>query len=159
TADNPRAGWAHLLPLSARSPEALQALVRSYRDLLTDAESGANVALPALCYTASVRRSHHYHRLTLLGHTRDEFCTHLEAFLVGETRPGVSTGCTFLDHRRKLVFVFPGQGAQWPGMGLQLLEQEPVFREALEQCAHVLQPHITWSLLEELTADPSRSRL
>ena len=68
TADDPRLGQAHLLPLSSRGPAALQALARSYRDWLTDAP----VALPDLCYTASVRRSHHEHRLALVGQTQAE---------------------------------------------------------------------------------------
>ena len=158
-ADDPRTSPAYLLPLSARSLAALQALARAYQDFLSDVHSGSQGALANVCYTTSLRRSHHEHRLALVGHTRAELCEHLEAFLAGELRPGMSSGCTIPEYQRKLVFVFPGQGAQWLGMGRQLLAQEPVFRDALEQCAQVLQPHVAWSLLEELTADPSRSRL
>ncbi|MER6532213.1 acyltransferase domain-containing protein, partial [Streptomyces sp. NPDC001508] len=44
------------------------------------------------------------------------------------------------------MFVFPGQGAQWPGMGAQLLDTSPVFRQAITDCAHALAPHIDWDL-------------
>jgi acyl transferase domain-containing protein len=57
---NPRES-AHLLPLSARSPEALQSLARVYQNFLAAPE--ATLSLHDICYTASVRRSHHDYRL------------------------------------------------------------------------------------------------
>jgi acyl transferase domain-containing protein/acyl carrier protein len=47
------------------------------------------------------------------------------------------------------VFVFPGQGAQWVGMALGLLD-EPVFARRLDECAAALAPHVDWSLTEAL---------
>jgi myxalamid-type polyketide synthase MxaD len=61
--------------------------------------------------------------------------------------------------RRKLVFVFSGQGSQWVGMGRELLEQEPAFREAMERCDRAIRKYTGWSVLEELAADEARSRL
>ena len=55
--------------------------------------------------------------------------------------------------------MFSGQGTQWPGMALDLLAQEPVFRQTLEQCDTLLQTHASWSLIEALTADEAHSRL
>ena len=40
----------------------------------------------------------------------------------------------------EVVFMFPGQGAQYVNMGLNLYEHEPVFREALDQSAEILEP-------------------
>ncbi|MGC4892151.1 acyltransferase domain-containing protein, partial [Micromonospora sp. DT227] len=51
------------------------------------------------------------------------------------------------------VFVFPGQGAQWVGMGVALWDVEPVFAEAMGRCAEVLAPFVDWSLREALS-DP-----
>ncbi|MEE1798326.1 SDR family NAD(P)-dependent oxidoreductase [Streptomyces sp. JV176] len=48
------------------------------------------------------------------------------------------------------VFVFPGQGAQWVGMGLELWDSEPVFGEWMERCAAALEPFVDWSLREAL---------
>ncbi|WP_051385892.1 type I polyketide synthase [Actinokineospora inagensis] len=47
------------------------------------------------------------------------------------------------------VFVFPGQGSQWVGMAVDLLD-EPVFRDRVEQCERALAPHVDWSLLDVL---------
>src|SRR5262249_46004048 len=59
----------------------------------------------------------------------------------------------------QVTFVFSGQGGQWWGMGRELLRQEPVFRRAIERCDEILRRHADWSLLAELSADESQSRL
>src|SRR4029077_9281500 len=111
----------HLLPLSARSPEALQSLVRAYQDLLAAPE--ATLSLHDICYTASVRRSHHDYRLAVTGNSPEQLTEGLKAFLRGEARSGLSSGRQVSGRRRKLVLVFPGQGSQWFGMGRKLLQQ------------------------------------
>lgn len=148
----------YLLPLSTHSPESLKALVRAYQKFLV-AEDGEVPSLHDVCYTASLRRTQHDHRLALVGRSREELAEHLEAFLQGESRQGMSSGRKIAEHQRKLVFVFPGQGSQWIDMGRELLEQEPVFREALECCERGMRKYVDWSLLEELTTDEARSRL
>ncbi|MFI5980626.1 beta-ketoacyl synthase N-terminal-like domain-containing protein [Streptomyces sp. NPDC051555] len=57
----------------------------------------------------------------------------------GTVRPGA-----------KVAFVFPGQGAQWTGMALGLMESSPVFAGALRECAEALAPHADWNLLDVL---------
>ncbi|MFE3254038.1 acyltransferase domain-containing protein, partial [Streptomyces sp. NPDC059209] len=52
--------------------------------------------------------------------------------------------------RGEVVFVFPGQGSQWLGMGLELAEEFPVFGERLRLCGEVLEPYVGWSLLDVL---------
>ncbi|MFG2197078.1 type I polyketide synthase [Streptomyces sp. NPDC048639] len=48
----------------------------------------------------------------------------------------------------RLGFVFPGQGAQWVGMGRELWEGSPVFAESMEACERALSPFVDWSLSE-----------
>jgi acyl transferase domain-containing protein/aryl carrier-like protein len=153
--DNPQS--AYLLPLSARSPEALRAVAQAYQGFL--AGDGSGTPLSDLCYSASLRRSHHDYRLALVGRSHEELAGSLAAFLAGETRQGLSSGHPVFGHRPRIVFVFSGMGPQWWAMGRQMLEQEPVFREAVERCDELLRRHANWSLLEELLADESRSRM
>jgi acyl transferase domain-containing protein/acyl-CoA synthetase (AMP-forming)/AMP-acid ligase II/acyl carrier protein len=169
----------YLLPLSARSPEALRALAGAYQQMLVQDESipvfGSDSdsaiskqmlvqdesipSLHDLCYTASVRRGHYEHRLGIVAHSREELVEQLRAFQQGESRSGVSVGRRPLTGPPKLAFVFSGQGSHWIGMGRELLEQEPVFRAALERCDQILRQYGEWSLLSVLTASPAESRL
>ena len=156
--DAKRESSAHLLPLSARSPEALQSLARSYQDFLAGPASEATVR--DVCYTASARLAHHDHRLAVTGDSPTQLAESLDAFLRGETRPGLSSGRKLPAQRRKLVFIFPGQGGQWFGMGRRLIAEEAVFREVIERCDLAMRPYGDWSLLAELEAtDAAQSRL
>ncbi|HWO62935.1 MAG TPA: SDR family NAD(P)-dependent oxidoreductase [Umezawaea sp.] len=54
----------------------------------------------------------------------------------------------------RVVFVFPGQGSQWAGMAVDLLDSAPVFAAALAECAAALDPFVDWSLLDVLREVP-----
>ncbi|MEU5367249.1 type I polyketide synthase [Streptomyces sp. NPDC005925] len=53
----------------------------------------------------------------------------------------------------RVVWVFPGQGSQWVGMGRELLDSSPVFAERVGECAEVLGRWVDWSLLEVLRGE------
>ncbi|HEX8650761.1 MAG TPA: amino acid adenylation domain-containing protein [Pyrinomonadaceae bacterium] len=156
--DESSLGKAHLLPLSARSPQALRELAEAYHDLPAQ-EEGAALSLPDICYTAATRRTHFEHRLALTIHSEQELTEYLESFLQGEESPGLSSADASANQNRKLVFIFPGQGPQWWPIGQELLKQEPVFQAVLEQCDRAIQTYAGWSLLEELVIPEERSRL
>ena len=64
--------------------------------------------------------------------------------------------------RKRIGFVFTGQGAQSYAMGRQLIEQSPLFRQTLERCDDVLQslPHKPdWSVVTELLQSKESSRV
>jgi acyl transferase domain-containing protein/surfactin synthase thioesterase subunit len=147
---------AHLLPISAKSPEALRALVESFAELLAEADGPR---LADVVYTASVRRAHHDHRIAVAGQSREEMAQALRVFLRNGVAGGLAQGRAAGAARPKVVFVFPGQGSQWVGMGRQLLDMEPVFRSALESCDEVIRTHGGFSVLEQLAAAEPRSRL
>ncbi len=147
----------YLLPLSAKSPEALLALARSYAEHL--AAAGHDAPLSDLAYTASVRRMHHDHRLAVAGRTREQLAASLLAISSGTAATRTAHGRVGLSGPPKLTLVFSGQGSQWVGMGQRLLAEEPVFRATIEACDALLRRHVPWSLLEELSAPEVRSRL
>jgi acyl transferase domain-containing protein/acyl carrier protein len=148
-ADRANAREVALLPLSARSPEALRALAARYAELPA---SGAGPALHDVCFAAATRRTALEHRAAFVAADRAAMVDALRRYAAGEpaTAEGVASG----DARPKLAFVAPGQGAQWAGMARQLLSQEPVFREALLRCDRAARRHVDWSIVEQLQAEP-----
>ncbi|AUX29428.1 MULTISPECIES: non-ribosomal peptide synthetase/type I polyketide synthase [Sorangium] len=150
---------AVLLPLSAKSPEALKALAQAYASHLARAPAEDTASIGDIAYTASVRRGHHEHRLALVGGSLEALRASLDAFLRDETHACLAQGRAEPGPRPRLVFVYPGQGSQWVGMGRALLDEEPVFRAAMDACDHAIQREAGFSLLEELRAGASASRL
>ena len=141
------AGAPFLISLSAGSPPALRSLARAWVDRLA-ADAAAPVA--PVARAAALRRSHLPHRLAVVAGSRPELRARLEAALAGEEPAGTAWGVRDPERPVRPVFVFPGQGSQWPGMGRELLAREPVFRAALERCAEALAPEVDWSLLGQI---------
>ena len=148
-------GRLYLLPLSGHSPMALRSLADAYREYLAAADGQPSVALRDICYTASVRRTHYDQRLAVVGDCHRTMAEQLQSFLQGENRRGVASGRRVVGRQTNIAFVFSGQGAQWRGMGRDLLQEEPVFRTAIERCDQLLRQYAPWSLLAGLMADDS----
>ncbi len=145
-----------LLFLSARGPESLLGLARSYRARLL----GPDVPpIADLAAAAAAQRAHHDHRLAVVGRDADQLADNLDAYLNQETRADVATGRALHSRPPRVVFVFAGMGPQWWGMGRQLLASEPVFRDVIEQCDRLIRRHADWSLIDELMRDQAESRV
>ena len=126
------AAGAQLLVLSARSEAALDTARRNLADRLR--EPGAP-ALPDVAYSLQVGRRAFDHRLSVVAQT----CAAAVAALdEGESRL-VQRG-TRQSKAGDVVFMFPGQGAQYPGMGLELYEREGEFRRQIDRCSEILAP-------------------
>ena len=152
TAREPR---TDMLVLSARSPEALRALADDFGSFLGSADG---VAFHDICFTAAVRRTHHPHRLAVVADSTDDARERLRAFVAGVPDPAALASSVVPPEARRLIFVYSGQGGQWPRMGAQLLEQEPSFAAAVEECAQLVERHAGWSVLDALRADARDSR-
>ncbi|MFI1568584.1 beta-ketoacyl synthase N-terminal-like domain-containing protein [Streptomyces sp. NPDC020490] len=147
TADRPADRFA--LPLSTAQESALPAAARQYLDLLESADADV---LADLAYTAGARRSHLEHRAVAVGRDVVAVRSALRALAKGGEHPGVLTGTA--DTVRSCVFVFSGFGSQWAGMGRRLLENEPVFRDAVLACEEEMRKWIAWSPLASLRGEP-----
>ena len=112
-----------------------------------------------MCFTAATGRTHFRHRLAVAGGS----VTDLRASLVAWTG-GRETKRTFAGERAVaagpgLVFVFTGQGSQYPGMGRRLYESHPVFRRAMDECDALLRPHLERPLVSVLYQEEGRAPL
>jgi myxalamid-type polyketide synthase MxaB len=150
----------HILALSAKSPEALRALAGRYAERLVPQGEMAASSLGNICHTANAGRSHFEHRLATVVASAGELQQRLRGLAAGEEPAGVRLGRVSHD-RPKIAILFTGQGSQYPGMGRELFDTQPVFRDALERCNAVLRDYLECPLLEvlypsELSSDAER---
>jgi acyl transferase domain-containing protein/NADPH:quinone reductase-like Zn-dependent oxidoreductase/NAD(P)-dependent dehydrogenase (short-subunit alcohol dehydrogenase family)/acyl carrier protein len=89
----------------------------------------------------------------VLGGDRVALLAGLDVLATGGSAAGVVEGSASVAGNG-VVFVFPGQGSQWVGMAVGLLDASPVFAESLELCGEALQPYVGWSLEEVLQGAP-----
>ena len=108
-------------------------------------------------WSLATTRSAFEHRAVITGGSRDELTAGLAAMAAGQPAAEVITGCA--GDTGPTVFVFPGQGGQWAGMGRELAASSPVFAAKLAECAQALAPHIDWSLDDVLAGAPGAPAL
>lgn len=133
-----------LLLLSAKTPEALEAMTGNLADHL---EKDPHGNLADVAYTLQMGRSEFTHRRAIVCRNSVEAVALLK-------KPDPKRVFTARQELREppVVFMFPGQGAQYVNMGADLYRQERVFREAVDQCAKILQPILKVDLLKVLFA-------
>lgn len=131
----PPSPTTHLVPLSAPDAAGLERLTAAWEQRLAET---AEEELPALAATAGVGRAHFAHRRALLGRSREQ--------LVSAARSAVPVPAPARAPR--IAFLFSGQGSQYFGMGRELYETEPVFREVFDTCDRLLTPHLGAALAE-----------
>jgi amino acid adenylation domain-containing protein len=131
-----------LLLLSAKSAAALE---RSTVRLGDHLRASPDLELPDVAFTLTHGRKAFQHRRALLASDLADATVVLETLdperiLTTAPEPG----------DRPVAFLFPGQGAQYPGMGRGLYDSEPSFREDVDLCCRLLQPHLGLDLREAL---------
>jgi polyketide synthase 12 len=128
--------------LSARNETALRAQASQLRD------RAAGLALADVAFTLVNGRATFGRRAVVVGTESEAMLRGLDAVADGQPVPGAG----IIGHAGpgKTVFVFPGEGSQYPGMAAGLYRSSQVFREQIDACAAALAPHIAWSLPEIL---------
>ena len=140
-------------PLSGRTERDLRAQAARLRARLDDGPRPLDVG-----FSLATTRRHFEHRAVVTAADADGFATALEALAEGRSAAGVVTGDVLASGDgagwRGPVFLFPGGGAHWAGMGRALLDCSPVFAAAIAACEKALDPHVDWVLGEVLRGAP-----
>lgn len=142
--------------LSARSPQALGAQAARLRDWLGD-----HPGLEAATVASSLARSRARleWRAAVVGEDIATLSDGLAGLIDSAPDPGPGVVAPQRAAARQVVFVFPGQGSQWVGMGARLLATDQVFAASVAECEAALRPFVDWSLTEVLRAEPGAAGL
>ncbi|MFE9825595.1 SDR family NAD(P)-dependent oxidoreductase [Streptomyces sp. NPDC005791] len=90
------------------------------------------------------------HRAVVLAPDGDALRASLDRIAHGAPGEGAVVGHVGSSRDTRKVFVFPGQGAQWAGMGRELLSSSSVFADCIARCDRALGAYVDWSLTEVL---------
>ncbi|MEU8824618.1 alpha/beta fold hydrolase [Streptomyces sp. NPDC048636] len=140
--------------LSARTEAAVRAQAERLRRHLLD---NPGLALTDLGHSQLTSRAALEHHAVLVAADREELVGELAAFAVGEVTEQTATGRP--STTAKPVFVFPGQGAQWEGMAVELLDTAPVFAAEIAACGEALSEFVDWRLEDVLRGAPGAPSL
>ena len=141
---------ARLLMLSAQNEAALADIAR---ELAAWLDRHPSVSLPDVSRTLRVGRGAFRHRLGIVANTVSEAVKALRTLA-----PDGSTAAKALE-APSVAFLFPGQGAQHPGMARALYEQDDAFRETVDRCCTLLKPELGLDLRTLLVADGDQGDL
>src|SRR5256885_993389 len=122
----PSSSPPYVLPIAARSRDALRRLAGDYARLFDGIAAGDPADLCAAAAAATPRPEHH---LAVVADTTAALAARLRGF--AEAPAGAVPGP---DDRPRVVFVYAGQATRWAGMARRLIADEPAFGHAVAEC-------------------------
>lgn len=134
----------YLLPLSAKTPTALDAMAKNLAQAFRE---NPDLNLADAAYTLQLGRSAFAHRRILVAREREEMLRLLDDG--SEKLPGGVNPT----QERPVTFMFAGVGDHYPNLARELYEIEPVFRQTVDDCCQFLQPILNMDLRTVLFTD------
>lgn len=149
-----------ILTLSAPSEDDLINVAKHFEPWLREQPETTEFKLN-LSYSLIERRSHHERRLAVVFKTLSDAADSLRSFANKTLRKEshVVSGAAS-NSSQNLLFVFGGQGANWSGMGREVMHSEPIFNEAIVKIDKIVKVvGERWSLIEELSLNEKETRV
>ncbi len=131
------------LVVSGKTPERIASQAGMLADWMTG--PGAEASLSEVAHSLNHHRTQHAKFATVAARDKAQAIAGLQALATGQSAPAVvapHTGAC----KRGIVFVYSGQGSQWPGMARQLLADESAFVTALAEIEPVFVEQVGFSL-------------
>ena len=150
-----------VLTLSASSNSALKDMAKKVSQSLATKPDDDELLKDNICYSLNERYTVHSHRLAVSFRHLKQAEIALKMFANEESgwENMVATTGDATKSRKKIVFLYGGQGAQWYGMAREIIH-EPKFRESIEKIDSLLKRYkVPWSLMMELNKSEEMSRL
>jgi acyl transferase domain-containing protein len=142
-----------LILLSARTESALDKMTENVCNYLKNNHPGHpfNTGNPGLnladaAYTLQVgRKAFEWRRMWVFPGTGSKG-DRIADTLTSEDSQGLTSVVSQIDENKPVIFMFPGQGAQYVNMGLNLYKTEPVFRKQMDRCFEILKPLMAYDI-------------
>lgn len=141
--EDSKEGKAILVPLSAKSPEAVVAVARQWSDFENERD-----ALGVVSWLAT-HRTHFDYRMSVIANSGQQFRNQLHDFIESGSSDKVLTTTVYSNEKPKVCLIFPGQGQQWVDMGRQLYQTEEIFKNVIDACDAIFEEISGWSLLRD----------
>lgn len=153
--------FAGPLLLSAANGPSLAANIDRLADMLEEKD---NVSIEDVAFFTQARRTTFQQRVAFPGGTKSSLIEALRATTRTSAASdiGVRAPAKLKWHTPGILGIFTGQGAQWATMGREMVNQCHWFRKSIQGCEDALRSlpdPPTWSLVEELLQEQSKSRL
>lgn len=152
-----------VFPISGPTPQALSARATQLREYLS---RYPDLGLDNVARSLATTRTHFSYRAAIAFRgcgeapaTRENLIGGLRALEGGELHPYLVTGNVQATGPGRLVFVFPGQGSQYPDMAMDLYRYSSVYAHALDACDSALRDFTGWSVLDVLQQSPGAPTL
>ena len=114
----------YVIPITAKSKESLELYKQQLINYLTGADKHL-LSIEDIAYTLQEKREHFNYRRAYCASDVDE--------LMQELDQNASIGYVSTDFKNRIVFMFPGQGSQYPGMAKELYDNEPYFKTTIDE--------------------------
>jgi phthiocerol/phenolphthiocerol synthesis type-I polyketide synthase C len=155
------------LLISAKTSAGLKATAKNFASFL---RTQKHSSLYNIAYSAAFNRDWHEHRAVVFGDAPASVADALDRFSSGlsansnsstaantSTEASVESGAA-IANASTVAFVYSGNGSQWEGMGKRLLEEDPVFRQAVRAVDQIFKRYADFSLEAELAGRNGNGR-
>ena len=146
----------HIFCLSGSSQEELLTLAKRTVSVI---KQNPEIELDNLCFLANTKKSNSEHRLAIVAKSTLDIQSKLNDFIEGKPVTDLLQGNLNKRQISKIAFIFSGHGCQYHGMGKELYETHPIFRQAFDECEQIISSHIEESLYEFLYSDAAKIEL
>lgn len=129
----------HLCVFSARTNSALERMISDFKGHV---KNHPEIALADIAYTLQIGRQPFAYRQAVVINELEQ----IERIKLEEDSHSI--------HPLEIVFLFPGTGNEYINMGRELYETEPMYRQSVQQCCHILQQYLHFDLEQVLFSSP-----
>ncbi|MDA7705248.1 acyltransferase domain-containing protein, partial [Rickettsiales bacterium] len=145
----------YIFALSASTPKALTELTAKYIDFIANSTD----SIEDICYSSLTRRSLLKKKIFIITNSKEHLINILKKYLNEESDENLIINNIEKQQNPKTALIFSGQGAQWYGMGRQLLQSSYIYRQILEEIDQIFVKLSGYSLIDELLKPKSESKI